>query len=255
MQKEKPEILNEPLKEELSATPKNQISSGGSMEEVFSKANSGDDSGCAADSNDEFEKLIKGPYKQAFDKRVQGIINRRFKEIKTAEKSAEEKKKILLEPEALKENDENKSIKSKAQEQIKENPNAVNRESTVTNQEDDNSLSLKAAEIVAMGYKSFDLEREMENPIFKALLEGGVDMLTAYQALHINEIMDTSVKFGAENAAKQMADSIRFKVARPSENGLSGKGGFGTRTPVSGLNPKQRKELAKKALMGEEVRF
>ena len=36
---------------------------------------------CAAGSKQSFEELIKGPYKEEFDKRVQRIINKRFKEL------------------------------------------------------------------------------------------------------------------------------------------------------------------------------
>ena len=80
-------------------------------------------------------------------------------------------------------------------------------------------------------------------------------MLTAYQTLHIDQIMDGSMKYGAETAAKQMADSIRFKAGRPGENGLITNSGYGTRGAVSSLTPKKRKELARKALMGEKITF
>lgn len=236
MQKENLEQSSGQSSEALLATSENQTDSGESIAKSEATVSSGEKSDCAADSKREFEKLIKGQYKEAFDERVQGIINKRFKESKKAEASAKTKvNTVTLEQE------EKKPPDNAAAKENKENR--------------DNEYSLRAAEIVAMGYKDFELAREMENPTFKALVDGGVDLLTAYQALHIDEIMDSSVRFGAEKAAKQMADSIRFKVGRPSENGLTNRVGFGTRKGVSGLTPKQRKELAKKALMGEEVGF
>ena len=220
-------------KETSVSTSETQPESGESISDVQSSAQTGEKISCDADSNDEFEKLIKGQYKEAFDKRVQSIINKRFKEIKKAESANTQKvNTVTLESE-----------KDADQSQILPNPKK------------EAEYSLRASEIVAMGYKDFELSKEISNPIFKALLDGGVDMLTAYQALHIDEIMDRSIRFGAEKAAKQMADSIRFKVGRPSENGLFDVSGFGTRKGVSGLSPKQRKELARKALMGEDVSF
>lgn len=229
LQIEETEIKNEEEVTQSVSTPKTQNDQGGSIQTETEASKTGEKLGCDADS-EEFERLIKGPYKEAFAARVQGIINKRFKEIKKSEASAEGEKKVksIVQPKS----DEASSDKA-----------------------DNTALSLRAAEIVAMGYTDFDLEKELENPTFKALLDGGVDMLTAYQTLHIDQIMDGSVKYGAEAAAKQMADSIRFKAGRPSENGLNTTSGYGTRGAVSSLTPKKRRELARKALMGEKITF
>ena len=234
MQKENFESQGVMNVENEAATSENSENSGESMLNSETKDATGEKESCAADSREEFEALIKGRYKEAFDQRVQSIINKRFKEQKMAEGQKEKQVNIVT----LEENSNDQAVR----------PNAIPEQNS-------SEYNVRAAEIVAMGYKDFELSREMENPTFKALLNGGVDMLTAYQALHFDEIMDSSVRFGAETAAKQMADNIRFKVGRPSENGLYQRSGFGTRTGVSGLSPKQRRELAKKALMGEDVSF
>ncbi len=234
MQKENLESQGVMNVENEAATSENSENSGESMLNSETKDATGEKESCAADSREEFEALIKGRYKEAFDQRVQSIINKRFKEQKMAEGQKEKQVNIVT----LEENSNDQAVRQ----------NAIPEQNS-------SEYNVRAAEIVAMGYKDFELSREMENPTFKALLNGGVDMLTAYQALHFDEIMDSSVRFGAETAAKQMADNIRFKVGRPSENGLYQRSGFGTRTGVSGLSPKQRRELAKKALMGEDVSF
>lgn len=219
-------------------TPENINDTGGSTNEAEAGLQPGENNGCDAGSKEEFERLIKGPYKEAFNSRVQGIINQRFKEKKKAEAEAE------------------KTADSKAAEQKQ----STQMEEAAKDSGQDFSptapvLMTRAAELVAMGYSSFDLSRELENPTFKALLKGGVDMLTAYQAIHFEEIMDSSVRFGAETAAKQMADSIRFKAGRPGENGLLESAGFGTRRGVSSLTPEKRRDLARKAMMGEKISF
>lgn len=151
----------------------------------------------------DFEELIKGPYKDAFAKKVQGIINKRFKEQKTAESKTAEPKKA-------------------------DNNTASTQESQTKNADTDNT--------------------------YNALISAGIDPETAYRVLHLDEIMDSSMRYGAELAAKQLAESIRQKAARPHESALSGKG-FSAKTSVGSLTPQKRKELAKKALMGEQIGF
>ncbi len=176
------------------------------------------ENGCDADSSESFESLIKGRYKKEFSEKVQDIINKRFKENKTRE--------------------ETESRQKAADEKL-----------------GDKKLLKDAAELVAMGFTDFRLEKELENPTFKALISGGLDLQTAYKATHFDEIMDNSIEYGATLAAKELADSIRFKVARPFENGLSKSGGFAPSKGAAGLTPEKRRELAKKALMGENISF
>lgn len=154
----------------------------------------------------DFEKLIKGPYKDAFAKKVQGIINKRFKDQKTAENKAAEQ--------SPKDNASKKNEITQDSEQ-----SATESDSTYAN-----------------------------------LLAAGIDPETAYRVLHLNEFMDSSMRYGAELAAKQLANSIREKAARPSESALNQKG-YTAKASVGTLSPEKRKELAKKALMGEQIGF
>ena len=157
-------------------------------------------------SDADFEKLIKGPYKDAFAKKVQGIINKRFKEQKNAEgKSAEANQNY----------DKNNTLAE-----------------ATANKADDKS----------------------NNSAYEALINAGIDPDTAYRVLHLDEIMDSSVRYGAELASKHIADSLRQKAARPAESALSGKG-YSAKTSVGSLTPEKRRELAKKALMGEQIGF
>ena len=155
----------------------------------------------------DFEELIKGPYKDAFAKKVQSIINKRFKEQKNAE---------------------NKSAQSKALE------NNADANEKITQADDGGNAA--------------------DDPTYTSLIKAGVDPETAYRVLHLNEFMDSSMRYGAELAAKHLADSIRQKAARPSESALSQKG-YVAKTSVATLTPQKRKELAEKALMGEQIGF
>ena len=214
MQKET-EILNDSERDENSvprATLENQKSdkSDGSVDGSVSEIKK---SSCNKEvkknnsNSDDFEDLIKGPYKDAFAKKVQSIINKRFKEQKNAESKSAEVGGL-------------------------ENPPSTKEEITVGGE--------KAS--------------EKDDLVYQNLITAGVDSETAYRVLHFNEFMDSSMRYGAELAAKQLADSIRQKAARPTESAISQKG-YTAKTSVSTLTPEKRKELAKKALMGEQIGF
>ena len=225
-----PEVLDDTAKR---TTPETTLDIGGGTEGNHQDnltAVTGENKDCDADSKLEFESLIKGKFKKEFAGKVQEIINKRFKENKTKE----------LE----------KAYTPKAEEKEPDPQKANSAKET-----DNSKLVAEAAELIAMGYKDFNLEKELLNPTFKALITGGVDMQTAYKALHFDEIMDGSVAYGATLAAKQMADSIRFKVGRPTENGLSQRVGYAPHSGAAGLTPEKRRELAKKALMGDQISF
>lgn len=157
------------------------------------------------DSYSKFDELIKGPYKDAFSKKVQTIINKRFKEQKIAQNGQNQ-----TPPEPLKAGSD-----------------------TPTSPEDKGQKS------------SLSLD---------TLLNAGVDYNTAYSVLHLDEILEDSAKRGAELAAKSITDGLRYKAARPTEAVVTG-GGYAAKSSVSTLTPEKRKELAKKALLGEKIGF
>lgn len=214
MQKEN-EILNDSQKDEAlvpRATSENLSSNksdGSADTSVLESENQlpADEIANSDATNADFEKLIKGPYKDAFTKKVQGIINKRFKEQKTAENKSAEPNKVGNTPQIT---------------------DKITQSGEPTSKEND--------------------------PTFNSLITAGVDPETAYRVLHLDEFMDSSMRYGAELAAKHLADSIRQKSARPSESALSGKG-YTAKASVSTLTPEKRKELAKKALMGEQIGF
>lgn len=224
MQKENLNNLGDLVGEDdtLRATSENQNVAGdgtGGTDEIAAEQGSNNSAQPnTSDNIGEFEELIRGPYKEAFAKKVQGIINKRFKERKNAEaKKKDQGNNPEKDPEAL-------SVKPQAE------GNAV------------------AAEV-----ESTDADDISDT--FKKLISAGVDSDTAYQVLHLDEIMDASVRYGANMAAKSLADSIRLKAARPSESALNERSGFTARRGAAGLTPEKRKELAKKALMGEQIGF
>lgn len=185
--------------------------------------------------DDEFRALIKGKYKEQFDKAVQKIITKRLKEVKgmkeTTEKAARVIERLLAENSYLK----------------KERTRAMHDTEV-------NSLVgqwKQQAEETKKSYGDFDIKKELENPEFCRLLKLGVGMKTAYEVLNIDSILDKNSK----NAEKMVVDSIRLKGNRPIENGSEDAGGIILSSNISKLNKKQRAELAKRAAKGERISF
>lgn len=193
------------------ATPETENTTSGGSLEVSGNSDYKDENQTVKNEQNnclEFEDLIKGPYKDAFTKKVQSIIDKRFKEQKTVE------------------------AKQKSAEQSGKEPQ--------TTQTKSNESSKTQADETGETYQN--------------LIAAGVDPETAYRVLHLDEIMDSSMRYGAELAAKHLADSIKSKSARPTETAVSNHS-LTAKVGVGSLTPEKRKELAKKALMGEHIGF
>lgn len=178
-----------------------------------------DETDAQANSENQFEELIKGPYKDAFAKKVQGIINKRFKEQKTAEQKINDAEKGAA---------ENKSHLDKE---------AEGDEKQSSSTDDVKHLKSDA------------------NNTLDLLLNAGIDADTAYKVIHLDELLDSSARYGAQMAAKSIADGLRLKSARPTENGIRSSGGLAPGNGAAALTPEKRRELAHKALMGDKIGF
>lgn len=79
-----------------------------------------------------------------------------------------------------------------------------------------NALAKQEREM-AKKYEGFDLEKELQNPVFKAMLKASVPMEDAYFAAHRSEMLKKTVA-EAKSATLQ---SVAAKGARPAETASS----------------------------------
>ena len=114
---------------------------------------------------------------------------------------------------------------------------------------------MKDAKALSEKHPDFDLENEAQNPQFAKLLKAGVDLKSAYYAVHHENIVDRLTQEASKMASVKITDSIRARGSRPNENGLSDKSTAIIKTDVSKLTPKQRAEIAKRVMRGEEISF
>ena len=111
------------------------------------------------------------------------------------------------------------------------------------------------AEMTKRIYKGFDLQREIQNPNFSKLLRSGVDVRTAYEVVHKDEIIPAAMQVATQRATEKVSNSVAANRARPSENGLGGGGAVESGVNINNLSREQMEELKRRAARGETITF
>ena len=236
------------------------------------------------DLNAEFEKLIKGQYKEQYDARVQDTIQKRLKSSKEtvdkynaltptlellASKYGVDANDIEALTKAISDDDayyEQEALeKGMSVQQLKEvkkmeRENADLRRQMQEAQRQENGKKLYAtwmtqAEEAKKVYPSFDLKAEMNNPKFLDLLKSNIDVRTAYEVLHKDEIIPAAMQFTAKTVEQKIAKKIASNGARPTENGMSSQSAAVVKSDVSKLNKKDIDEVMRRVARGERVTF
>ena len=236
------------------------------------------------DREAEFEKLIKGEYKDQYDARVQDTIQKRLKGSKEtvdkynaltptiellAKKYGVDAADIEALNKAIQEDDsyyeEEALEKGLTVQQLKEirkmeRENADLKAKMEESQRQEQGKKLYAAwmqqaEAAKMVYPSFDMKAEMNNPKFVDLLRSNIDVRTAYEVLHKDEIIPAAMQFTAQAMESKIAKKIASNGARPAENGMSSQSAAVVKSDVSQLSKADRAEIIRRVQRGEKIRF
>ena len=237
------------------------------------------------DREAEFEKLIKGEYKDLYDARMQDTVQKRLKGHKEtaaklesltptlemlAKKYGVDASDIDALNKAIEEDDayyeEEALEKGVTVEQLKEFKK-MERENAELKKMRDEQNAKQAAEKKVAGwmeeskqvqaiYPQFDLRNELQNPKFVDLLGvPGVDVRTAYELTHKDEIIAGAMQFTAKTVEKKIADKIAANGARPTENGLNSQSASLTKSNVSQLSKADILDIQRRVARGEKVSF
>ena len=115
---------------------------------------------------------------------------------------------------------------------------------------------VQQAEEAKTVYPGFDLATEINNPAFVRLTSNGVDARTAFEVIHKDEILGSSMQYAAQTAAQKVAASVQAGQRRPQENGLGGNSPAVTRiTDPRTMTKAQREELKRRVARGDKVVF
>ena len=236
------------------------------------------------DRNADFEKLIKGEYKDLYDARMQDTIQKRLKGTKEtvdkynaliptlellAKKYGVDASDIEGLTKAIEADDsyyEQEAMENgMTVQQLKEfkkmqRENADLRAQMQEQQRQENANKLYAswmnqAEAAKKVYPGFDMKTEMNNPEFVKLLRSNVDVRTAYEVLHKDEIIPAAMQFTAKTVEQKLTNKIIANGARPSENGMNSQGAAVVKSDVSQLSKEDRAEIIRRVARGEKIRF
>lgn len=112
---------------------------------------------------------------------------------------------------------------------------------------------VEQAEELKTIYPAFDLQEECRNEQFVGLLQNNVDVRTAYEVIHRDEILGGAMQYTAEQVSKKIVDGIRSKNARPTENGVAAGGAAVVKPDVSSWSKADRDEVERRVLRGEKI--
>ena len=236
------------------------------------------------DLNAEFEKLIKGQFKEQYDARMQDTIRKRLRgsqetvdrfnaltptlemlgkkygvdpnDVNALNKAIQDDD-AYYEAEAM---ERDMPVKQLKEIRRMERENADLRKQMHQQQARENanrqySAWMNQAEEAKKVYPTLDLRTELNNPRFLDLLRSNIDVRTAYEVLHKDEIIPAAMQYAAQTVESKLAKKIASGANRPSENGMSGQGAAVVKSDVSQLSKKDIDEVMRRVARGERVTF
>lgn len=104
-------------------------------------------------------------------------------------------------------------------------------------------------------YPEFELQGELQNPRFRQLVQNGVDVCTAYEVLHKDELISAAVEQAAQSVEEKLTNRILAGSRRPTENGANGQSAALIKSDVSQLTKADRKNIIRRVQQGERIKF
>ena len=238
----------------------------------------------AEDRIAKFEALIKGEYKDLYDARMQETIQKRLKGSKEIEdkynslaptlemlarKYGVDATDIKSLNKAIEEDDsyyeEEALEKGVTVEQLKEIRKMERENAELKRQMEEQNRRDNANKLYSQWmeqeqqtkavYPSFDLRTEMQNPKFLDLLRSNIDVKTAFEVIHKDEIIPAAMQYTAKQVEQKIANKIIANGARPTENGNASQGASVTKSDVSQLTKADRAEVNRRVMGGERITF
>ena len=231
-----------------------------------------------------FDDMIKGEYKQDFEKRVQSIVADRLKG-RDADRQKAEQMQPILAALAQKYGKEASDLNGIAQAvqgdnslfedeanrmgvpvDVFRNMKTLEAENQRMKAEQQRSAEERAlndhfrklatqAEEMKQAFPGFDLQTELQNPLFMKWTspQYGMSVKDAYFAIHHDEIQKATMQYAGQRATQQIAASVQAGARRPQENGSQGVGAAMIKTDPSTWSKADRAEVRRRARNGEDV--
>lgn len=231
-----------------------------------------------------FQDLVNGEYKDVYTEETQRIINRRFKETATLQKTVDETQPLvdmLMQRYEIKNGDMKKLMAAIEDDDAYWSEAADEAGMTVDQykrfqklQRDNEALRrsqeaqrgqqyakeqaqkwYQEAEAVKAKFPKFDFAADLQNPSFISMLKAGTPVEHAYKVLHFDELVGNAVQVTAANTEQAIVANVRARGTRPQENGTAAQSAFTIKDDVSKLSKKDRQEIARRVARGEMISF
>ena len=109
--------------------------------------------------------------------------------------------------------------------------------------------------VAKYGLENFSLEAECENEKFTKMLSLGLSVEDAYKSIHLDDLMGGAMAKTANVVKEQLAASVASRQSRPSENGISSNNSQVFKTDVDSWTAKDRAEVRRRVMRGEDIRL
>lgn len=109
---------------------------------------------------------------------------------------------------------------------------------------------------LALGQKygrEIDLAAECENPEFTNLLANGVQFEAAYNAIHIDEMLNGAMAATAANVEQALVNKVTSRAQRPSENGIESSSTKVFKADVDKFTDADMKEIRRRVEAGAKI--
>lgn len=232
-----------------------------------------------------FDELIKGDYKEDYEKSIKQAIGRRMQGAKANEaklakiapimqalaskygiedpEDIESISKYVEDDDAMYEDAAYEAGMTVDQYKRYARIEAENRRLLAERQENEDRRRATAqyniwkeeAEKIQAEFPNFNLETYLQDERFQALLRNHVDLRTAYIAMDADNVIPQAMGYAAKETARKTAATISQRGLRPAEGGLSTQASSKAETDVSKLSDAEMADLVRRASQGERIRF
>lgn len=134
---------------------------------------------------------------------------------------------------------------------------AANEELEILRRELDarRSAPCEPSEEFLASHPQFSLDKELKNKVFSCLYQSGIDIGTAFDAAHADELIRSAREAALREAADATIQSIRARGTRTREGATSSRGGALLRQSASALSRSERADIARRVMAGERFDF
>ena len=212
------------------------------------------------DPDAEFERLIRGQYKDQYNARVQDIVCKRLKgQQQTLEqyRALEPSLELLAQKYGVEAKDPQALAQAiQAQEQSHREDEALytepQRRADARRQYEQWMWQAQQAK---EEYPMLELTQEVHNPRFMELLSAGVSVGDAYLVAHRDEIIPAAMHYTAKAVEEKLANRIAANGLRPSESAIATRGAAPVADQVAHMSRAQRQDIIRRVQRGEIIKF